>query len=58
MPTTWKEVDGDARPDTGIIDHLARHGVLELAERLIDEGDDSPVYTPEQVRERLAKYPG
>jgi len=58
MPTIWKEADRGADRDTGVIEHLAKHGVFDEVERLFADPDQGETLTPEQVRERLARFPG
>lgn len=60
MPTTWTEAPAETTAVDKMIKHLADHGVLDEAERVFDRLDNdtetSPILTPSEVRERLAKY--
>lgn len=57
--TCWAEAPTDQAQQTAMIEHMAKHGVFEAAERVIDRldaGESMPSLSAVEVRTRLAPY--
>lgn len=57
--TCWAQAPTDQEQHKAMIEHMAKHGVFEAAERVMDQvdaGENMPSLSATEVRARLAPY--